>query len=562
MVTVDTTEDLPALVTAAIGLGAEQVAGLSGAERDLAAAAAAGAGASRAAAAPGTGQEGGGQGCGGRGMNAAAVREQIAAGGDPLGDALCAARPAAERRQLGQTLTPPPIVASMIEWAARLAGRNGPSRVVDPGTGSARFLLAAGRRWPGAQLVGVETDPAAALVARANLAAAGLAERATVICGDYRSARIGAASGRTLFLGNPPYVRHHQIPADWKRWLAGTARQRGLAASGLAGLHVHFFLATALHAAPGDIGTFITAAEWLDVNYGSLVRSLLLGGLGGQSVHLLEPVTQVFADATVTSAITCFLPGTRPGSMRLRLAASPAELGELSGGRPVSRDTLAGARRWGPLARGSARSAARLPAGQVELGEICRVHRGQVTGANAVWIRAPDEAGLPGRFAFPAVTRARELFGAAGELSATGALRVVIDLPAELDALPGPERELVAAFVASAARAGGADSYIARHRRPWWRVRLAEPAPILASYMARRPPAFVRNVAGVRHLNIAHGLYPREPLPGALLDRLAAHLRGSVTLGQGRTYAGGLTKFEPGEMERLPVPWAEIKSSC
>ena len=555
MVTVDTTEGLPALVTAAVSLGAEQVAGLSGAERELAAASAAGsAGRGRPAAPfPGTGE----------GRNSDAIREQIAAGADPLGDALCAARAAAERRQLGQTLTPPSIVASMIEWSARQAGRAGPHRVVDPGTGSGRFLLAAGRRWPGAELIGIETDPAAALVARANLAAAGLAARATVICGDYRTARIGTASGRTLFLGNPPYVRHHQIPADWKRWLADTARQRGLAASGLAGLHVHFFLATALHAAPGDIGTFITAAEWLDVNYGSLVRSLLLGDLGGQSVHLLEPATQVFADATVTSAVACFLPGTRPGSMRLRLAASPAELGELSGGRPVSRDRLAGARRWGPLARGSAaRSAARPPAGQVELGEICRVHRGQVTGANAVWVRPPDETGLPRRFAFPAVTRARELFGAAGALSAAGALRVVIDLPAELDGLAGPERELVAAFLASAARAGGADSYIARHRRPWWRVGLAEPAPILASYMARRPPAFVRNVAAVRHLNIAHGLYPRESLPGALLDRLAAHLSGSVALGQGRTYAGGLTKFEPGEMERLPVPWDELKSSC
>jgi adenine-specific DNA-methyltransferase len=73
--------------------------------------------------------------------------------------------------------------------------------------------------------------------------------------------------------------------------------------------------------------------------------------------------------------------------------------------------------------------------------------------------------------------------------------------------------------------------------------------------MARRPPAFVRNTAGVAHLNIAHGLYPREPLADGVLDRLAAHLRGSVTLGQGRVYAGGLTKFEPGEMERLPVPW-------
>jgi hypothetical protein len=185
-----------------------------------------------------------------------------------------------------------------------------------------------------------------------------------------------------------------------------------------------------------------------------------------------------------------------------------------------------------------------------------------VTGANAVWVRTRDQAGVPGRFCFPAVTRARELFQAAGVLAAASSLRVVIDLPADLDGLDGGEREQVSAFLDRAARAGAADSYIARHRRRWWRVGLTEPAPILASYMARRPPAFVRNIAGVRHLNIAHGLYPREPLPGPVLDRLAAYLRGSVSLGQGRTYAGGLTKFEPGEMERLPVPWDQIRSSC
>jgi hypothetical protein len=83
---------------------------------------------------------------------------------------------------------------------------------------------------------------------------------------------------------------------------------------------------------------------------------------------------------------------------------------------------------------------------------------------------------------------------------------------------------------------------------------MPEPAPILATYMARRPPAFVRNLAAARHVNIAHGLYPREPLPAAALDSLAAYLRGSVTAAQGRVYAGGLAKFEPGEMERLLVP--------
>ena len=177
-----------------------------------------------------------------------------------------------------------------------------------------------------------------------------------------------------------------------------------------------------------------------------------------------------------------------------------------------------------------------------------------MTGANKVWVTAGNPVGLPGRFLFPAVTRASELFRAGGTLATAARLRSVIDLPADLGELAPAELALVTRFLAEAEAAGAAASYIACHRKPWWRVRLRAPAPILATYMARRPPAFVRNLAGARHVNIAHGLYPREPLPLAALDGLAAYLRRSVTPGQGRTYAGGLTKFEPGEMERLLVP--------
>jgi hypothetical protein len=43
-----------------------------------------------------------------------------------------------------------------------------------------------------------------------------------------------------------------------------------------------------------------------------------------------------------------------------------------------------------------------------------------------------------------------------------------------------------------------------------------------------------------------------------LLNRLATYLSTAVSLHQGRTYAGGLTKFEPREMERLLVPSPEM----
>lgn len=512
-------------------------------------------------------------------FDADAARDEIRRGGDPLGEAFCALREPARRRPLGQTFTPLVIIDSMISWAAGTGCR--PARVVDPGAGSARFLIAAGRRWPGADLVGVEIDPLAAIVGRANLAAAGLAARSRIILGDYRAMALPRCAGPTLFLGNPPYVRHHQIGPDWKDWLHRTAAGYGLRASRLAGLHVHFFLATAAHAQPGDLGALITAAEWLDVNYGRLVRDLLLGALGGESVHLVEPAVPVFADAIATSAITCFRPGQVARAVRLARVASAADLGSLARGGVVPADALRDAPRWGPLLRGAApepvaatggetgtggdagsgRAAGNgwpgrrgLPAGYVELGELCRVHRGQVTGANAVWVTARAHALIPARFQFAAVTRARELFAAGAVLAPGAALRLVIDLPADLAELTAAEQAAVACFLRAAAAAGAADGYVARHRRPWWRVRLAEPPPILASYMARRPPVFVRNLAGARFVNIAHGIYPREPLPSCLLDALAAYLSQSVTTGQGRVYAGGLVKFEPREMERLPVP--------
>lgn len=475
----------------------------------------------------------------------------IRRGEDPLGDAYCAIRSPGERRPLGQTYTPHPIIEAMLRWAS---DHGTPTRVVDPGAGSGRYLLAAGRRFPEAELHGSDVDPLATLMLRANLAAAGLAGRARVHLGDYRALALPEAEGPTLFIGNPPYVRHHQIAPEWKAWLLQTARRHGLHASALAGLHVHFFLATAEYGRRGDFGAFITSSEWLDVNYGALVRRLLLDELGGQSLHVLAPEAQPFSDATTTGAITCFRIGDTVPAMKVRRVESVSDLGRLAKGRSVSRQRLAETNRWSVLTHVTPA----LPEGHVELGELCRVHRGTVTGANAVWVRRDAHLDLPERVLFPSITRARELFGAGARLGSLDALRRVVDLPVDLDVFDAAERRQIDRFLREARARGVPEGYIASNRRAWWSVGLRAAAPILATYMARRPPAFVRNDAGARHINIAHGLYPREEMTDAVLDRLADHLRAAVTLAQGRTYAGGLVKFEPREMERIPVPGPDM----
>ncbi len=474
------------------------------------------------------------------------LREGMVAGQDPLGELLMRLRAPGERRKLGATYTPPEIVRAMLAWAR---GEERPERVVDPGAGSARFLLGAASAFPQARLVGVELDPLAALIARANLAVAGAGDRSRIVLGDYRRAGLRARQ-RTLFIGNPPYVRHHLIDPCWKAWLAARARELGLHASRLAGLHAHFFLTTFLNARPGDYGALITAAEWLDVNYGALIRGLFLGGLGGQGIVVIEPTAAPFPDTATTAAITWFKIGSNPASIRMRRIGHLNGLRNLCGGRRIGRRRLESQGRWSRLMF----AACERPEGFVELGELCRVHRGQATGANEVWIADIHAAALPQRLLLPSVTRARELIAAGRVLEDPAPLRRVVDLPEDLGELGGDERRAVEAFLRLARKRGAHRGYIATHRRAWWSVGLRSAAPILATYMARRPPAFVRNLASARHLNIAHGLYPRAPLSEAQLRALVDHLSTKVSVRDGRTYSGGLTKFEPCEMERLLVP--------
>ena len=515
------------LVASTLALGAENIGGLSHAEKELAAQV-------------------------GKDLpDVTRLRELIREGHDPLGDAFCALRSAEDRRPRGQTYTPAPIVEAMLAWTK---GQPAPARVIDTGVGSGRYLMAAGRTYPQAELHGADLDPLAALMARANLNTAGLADRARVELVDYRALVADRIAGPTLYIGNPPYVRHHGIAPHWKQWLTASAAARGYKASQLAGLHVHFFLATLEQAQEGDYGSFVTSSEWLDVNYGSLVRQMLVDKLGGESVHVVDPAAMPFADAATTAAITCFSVGREVESIKLQSAKTLAELGDLTDGHAVAKERLVQAPRWSPLLRATQK----LPDGYVELGELARVHRGTVTGANAVWVTTRTGTKLPDSVLRASVTKARELFAAGSILKDTSALRVVIDLPVDLDELDDDDRKKVNTFLRRPEVRRAKQGYVASNRKAWWSVGLRTPAPILATYMARRPPAFVRNAADARHINIAHGIYPRERMSYTALAKLSEHLSASVTLGQGRTYAGGLTKFEPREMERLPVPTLEL----
>jgi len=491
------------------------------------------------------------------------VRGLAADGKDPLGEALCAALSSAQRRPLGAVYTPPTLVEPMIAW---VLGQQ-PSRIVDLGCGSGRFAVAAARGDPSAELLAVDVDPVATLICRANVAVAG-ASGVRVVQGDYTRLDLSPTSRRTAFVGNPPYVRHHAISPTAKAWAKQTARDLGLVASSLAGLHVHFYLATARHAHPGDVGCLVTSAEWLDVGYGSVLRALLVGRLGVQSLHLLDPKSRPFAGAMTTALVAAFEVGNGTGPVRFRFVHSGEPLGDLScGGQMIDRSKAAGTPRWSQFFVPPSRHLARpqnahpdAPPRLVRFGSLVRVSRGIATGSNKFFVMTAGEAGSRGLAAFarPAVTSAKEVISSPGAIRVTPSHKVLIDLPRILDG-HGSATSAALKYISEGETIGVSKRYLCRHRRPWWRLGVGPTPRAVATYMARQAPVFALNPDGLILLNIAHGLYPRIAMTDEELASLVAYLnevRQSYR-GQGRTYHGGLEKFEPHEMESLPVPALE-----
>ncbi len=120
------------------------------------------------------------------------------------------------------------------------AARPGPeARVLDLGCGTGAAALCLAARCPGVRVLGVESQPAYAALARRSAALSGLAERLTVVEGDARDPRSLPPAWRPFdwAIANPPYFldgppapdagrarAHHGGAADLGAWVAAAAK--------------------------------------------------------------------------------------------------------------------------------------------------------------------------------------------------------------------------------------------------------------------------------------------------------------------------------------------------
>lgn len=475
----------------------------------------------------------------------------------------------ADRNRLGQYATPPRLAADIAHAAQEHWPTGRPVRFLEPCVGSGAFFYAVASAFPAGQVeraVGFECDPQYAQVADTLWRSAGLSVRGE----DFTRATPNESFN--LLVTNPPYVRHHHLTPEVKRQLAErVATITGIRPSGLAGLYTYFPLLAQPWLADGALAAWLIPSEFLDVNYGSALKTFLLSQVDLLRVHRFNAADVQFADALVSSTVVVYRKATP--SPQPVVFTQGHSIGTPSQHCMVDRDALVPSRKWG-LLFDRARESDTQPNSNLTLGDLFTIRRGLATGRNDYFILSRDEARrrqLPECFLRPILPGPRLIPDAVIETDTDGFPR---GLPQTVlvDCRLGEEQvrrqyPRLWAYYQEGERSGINRGYLTSRRTPWYSQEDRPPPPFLCPYMGRQkngrgPFRFVWNKTAATAHNVYMLLYPKGPLARRLsaapelyeaVFEALRRIDGGGIVSSGRVYGGGLHKVEPNELASVPA---------
>jgi hypothetical protein len=464
-------------------------------------------------------------------------------------------------RQKGQFWTPAWVAEAMVAYVLA----DGAKELFDPAVGEGAFFRAT-KRLGRVRLIGTELDPQALEQARSN--GLSVADLAHVEITDF-VLRPPRGPFRAI-VANPPYIRHHRLPAAVKAQLRLLGRSiLGVALDGRAGLHVYFLLRALQLLEKGGRLAFIMPADTCEGVFARPLWNWI------SSRYRLDAVVTFTGEASPfptvdTNPVIFFIRNMPPTKAFLWAQCSEAETTALTQwvmsdlhlmSEPAIRVTkrdLAEA-----LQTGLSRPPSELREHEPRLGDFATVLRGIVTGANDFFFLTRTRARelrLPAEFLRPAIGRTRDAVreeltpSDLDALDAKGRPTLLLCLDNRpLHQFPPPVQE----YIQYGETLNLPTRPVIAQRRPWYKMEQRAVPPILFAYLGRRNCRFIRNHAGVVPLTCLLCVYPKRPDAEFhdALWRILNHPRTIANLARvGKSYGSGAIKVEPRSLERLPLP--------
>jgi adenine-specific DNA-methyltransferase len=542
------------------------------------------------------------------------ARHRLVDSDDPaedIGRLYAALTPNESRRTLGQFRTPPDVGKFMQTWAT-----SGDDVVLDPGIGAGTLTSPFHPQWVlntgPAYVDGIDRSPLSRLMGTTALT---IARQDHDLQRQDFLALTPADLPREpdAIVCNPPYTRAEALPREYKHAINAQAqRETGLDVDLASPLYTYFIYHARRFLRPGDRAAFIVPHHFLAADYGESLKRFLLDEFDIKALVLYDPDEEpIFAEA-LSTALILLVEAVGDGETdtdeeaaddtRLVRVDRALDTGQL---RDAVHTETAVSPDWGALTRVSQEQL--VPeenwrrhfdpleidtSALTPLSEFATVSRGVLTGENDLFCLTDEEVdkwGIPAQSRSPLIRSGRYVSGYDfraedwGRLQDDGTPVWLLDGLSDVTGIPDDLDDAVAASTEwSAADPGGTSSsdlsstpvveYLRaellrneavstrstlQDRTQWYRVPSRDPAPILVFSLQRTGFRAILNETDARNLNNLHGIYPDDSLDDVDVKALLAYLNSGfakkVVRRYERTYAGGATKIEPGDLKELPV---------
>lgn len=375
--------------------------------------------------------------------------------------------------------------------------------------------------------------------------------------------------GADLIVCNPPYIRHQHIQQQEKQRLQRLSEEiAGQKISGLAGMHAYFMLLTHAWLKEHGLAIWLVPAEILEVNYGRSIREYLLNSVNLERVHFFNHANGKFDDALVSSCIIVYRKGT-PVNERVTVTSGDSFTSPISQ-KQITRTRLEKSDKWSKYLLESNQE---LPTTGKTLGDYFFIKRGIATGNNDFFVLDKERAlelEIPKQYLRNVLPSSRYLPDRTVRFDDDGFLAVekkyvLLDIDLPLAQIKSDYPKLYGYLLAGMDQ-GIHESYLTSRRTPWYSQEKREPAKFFVRYMNRETksldglhPIFIKNEADAIATNSYLMLYEK---PASLFepersdDDLWNILKEGLDKAMyqyGRTYGGGLVKFEPSELRNIPI---------
>jgi len=463
--------------------------------------------------------------------------------------------PLEHRKKFAQFFTPPTIAEIMVRW---LLANDRLGNILEPAFGLGIFSRNLLKKRQDISIRGFEVDENMLKNARNEFAGS---PQVKLLLQDYL--HNDWESKYDGIICNPPYFKFHDY--DNKRAIREIQNRLGYKLRGFTNLYTLFLLKSIHQLAEGGRCAYIVPSEFLNSDYGALVKSYLLSTGTLRHVIVFDFKENVFDDALTTSTILLLSKDKNNkniGFTRIRSIEEIPIIDAIIHSYPkysrhthiLPAETINPEIKWKTYYQPQK---SHVFNHLVPFTRFARVTRGIATGANDYFTfnqEKAEEYHIDKEALIPCICHStdiqRNIFVHSDfETLRKKGKKVYLFSP------KSPFSDYIAQYIEKGQTEQIDKKYLTSCRKPWYATEKRKPAPIWVSVFNRSGVKFIRNNTTTLHLTTFHSIYPQEGLFNDIsVDLLFAYLMTdtakNIFTDNAREYGNGLQKFEPNDLNK------------